>query len=126
MDNIAGKGRPWPLYPKPSRTAKWVLLVAGELDALRGRSANLPAVSVTLGAGHWRDAWTEQLRAYEEVIVCFDVNEELQAEHRVGVLQAAGLDARRLDLAALGLDDPKGDLSDYLCGRWRSPQALST
>jgi hypothetical protein len=116
MDNCAGKGRPWPLYPDtPNISRSWVLLVAGELDALRGLSAGLPAVSVTLGASTWRPEWAEELRG-RRVLVCFDNNEQRQARDRVRTLRAAGIRAKRLDLRTLGLDAPKGDLSDYLNG----------
>jgi hypothetical protein len=110
-----GQGRPWPLYPEPDEADEWVLLVAGELDALRGRAVGLPSVSVTLGAGTWRPHWTETLRG-RRIIVCFDNNERQLARRRVRYLRAAGVSARQLDLRKLGLHDPKGDLSDYLNG----------
>lgn len=115
MMSWPGTGRPWPLYPEPDRSQRRILVVAGELDALRARSAGIPAASVTLGAGHWPEPWTEELWGLR-VVVCFDNNEEEQARERVTVLKAAGIDARRLDLRRLGLDAPKGDLSDYLDG----------
>lgn len=118
MKAIAGSGRPWPLYPAVSRRRGWVLLVAGEFDALAARSAGLPAVSVTLGAGYpgdrW-DAWMTELAGLR-VDICFDNNEVEQARERVAALRAAGIDARRLDLRDLGLTTPKGDVSDYLAG----------
>ncbi len=113
MKNWPGKEREWPLYPNVSRDASWVLLAAGELDALCGLSVGLPACSVTLGAGTWRDAWTDELRGLY-VAVCFDTNEAELAERRVSELRAAGIRARHLDLRTLGLAEPKGDLSDYL------------
>lgn len=103
------------LYPAPKPAWRWVLLVAGEIDALRGRTAGLPAVSVTRGAGQWHDDWTEQLRGLR-VVVCFDLNEDEQARATVARLKGAGIHPRRLDLRKLGLDTPKGDLSDYLNG----------
>lgn len=107
----AGRGRAWPLYPEPPEGGP-VLLVAGELDALRGRTAGLPASSVTLGAGKWRDEWTAELRD-RRVVVCFDVGEQEAARQRVAELRASGIRARRLDLRKLGLGE-KGDVSDYL------------
>jgi hypothetical protein len=115
MECWAGQGRPWPLYPEPRATWRRLLLLAGDLDALRGVSEGLPAASVTLGAGTWRDDWTEQLRPVR-VVVCFDNNEVEQARAVVERLKRAGISARRLDLRRLGLDTPKGDLSDYLNG----------
>jgi len=115
MKAIAGSGRPWPLYPPVRRDDGWALLAAGELDALAVRSAGVPASSVTLGAGYWRDEWTGELRGLR-VVVCFDNNEQRQARERVAALRAAGIDARRLDLRDLGLGTPKGDLSDYILG----------
>lgn len=109
----------WPLYPSPdtgsARSHGWVLLVAGELDALAARSAGLPASSVTLGAGHWEDRWTDLLRGLG-VVVAFDNNEGEQARAVVARLRAAGIAAHRLDLRDLGLTTPKGDVSDYLAG----------
>jgi len=111
----AGSGRAWPLYPPVCRDEGWALLVAGEFDALAARSAGVPASSVTLGARHWRDEWTEDLRGLR-VVVCFDNNEQRQARERVAALRTAGVRARRLDLRSLGLTTPKGDVNDFLRG----------
>lgn len=113
MRSWPGNGRPWPLYPPVERGWPWVLLVAGELDALRARMAGLPAVSVTCGAGTWRDEWTQELRG-RPVVLCFDNNEQTQAHRRTIELNAAGVETVRLDLRRLGLRTAKGDLSDYL------------
>lgn len=115
MINIRGKGRPWPLYPPVDRRRGWALLVAGELDALAARSAGIPAVSVTLGAGYWREEWTAELAGLR-VVVAFDNNEGEQTRAAVSRLRAAGIKAQRLDLRDLGLTTPKGDVSDYLAG----------
>ncbi|MGK2939177.1 MAG: toprim domain-containing protein [Solirubrobacteraceae bacterium] len=128
--SVGGGGRPWPLYPAVP-DAGWVLLVAGEFDALAARSAGLPGVSVTLGAGQpregkrkasagpgsswWRDEWTADLRG-RQVVVCFDNNETDQAKTCVRRLRRGGIRAQRLDLRSLGLNTPKGDLNDYLTG----------
>lgn len=112
MKAWAGRGRPWPLYPEPDPTRGWTLLVAGELDALAARSAGLPASSVTLGAGHWRAQWTDDLRDLV-VVVCFDTNEGDAACGRLNGLLDAGVRAALLDLRDLGLYAPKGDLTDY-------------
>lgn len=109
----AGSGRKWPLYPVPT-SEDWILLVAGELDALRARTAGLPAVSVPLGAGYWDDRWTADVSG-RRVVVAFDVGEEKQAAERVEALRAAGVHTRRFDLRRLGLGE-KGDISDYLNG----------
>ncbi len=113
MRSWPGEGRAWPLYPIPDRRAGWLLLVAGELDALAARSVGLPASSVTLGAGYWRDAWMDSLCGLR-VVVAFDNNEGELACERVAALRAAGLSASRLDLRTLGLDSEKGDMTDYL------------
>jgi hypothetical protein len=112
MKNWPGKDRPWPLYPGAYPDG-WTLLVAGELDALCALSHGLPALSVTLGADRWREAWTEELRG-RRVVICFDNNERKQARRRERELRAAGIDARRLNLRKLGLRTPKGDISDLL------------
>lgn len=122
MKAWAGQGRAWPLYPEPDRRRGWTLLVAGEFDALAARSVGVPASSVTLGAGHWREQWADDLRGLV-VVVCFDTNEAVAARRRVKDLSAAGLHALRLDLSELGVTNPKGDLNDYLA-RGASPTAL--
>jgi hypothetical protein len=110
-----GKDRPWPLYPELPDGHGWLLLLAGELDALAGISVDLPAVSVTLGAEAWKPEWTDELRdTGKPVAVCFDNNETRLALWRVKQLNKAGVRAKHLDLRDLGLDEPKGDLSDYL------------
>jgi hypothetical protein len=119
MISWPGEGRPWPLYPDPGEVASdgWLLLVAGELDALRGRTAGLPATSVTLGAGTWREVWTVELASLGvPVVVCFDNNERRQARAVVTRLRTAGVEAATLSLRRLGLHTRKGDLSDYLNG----------
>lgn len=108
-----GKGRPWPLYPDVPRELGGVVLVAGELDALRARSLPVPATSVTLGAGTWREEWTDELRGLH-VGVCFDNNEAAEARDRVKKLREAGISAGRIDLRKLGVPGPNGDLSDFL------------
>jgi hypothetical protein len=113
MMNIGGRGRPWPLYPRVPREAGWMLVVAGELDALCGISAGIPAVSVTLGASAWRPEWTDDLVGLY-VLICFDNNEPALARKRASELREAGIRARHLDLRTLGLSTPKGDVSDYL------------
>jgi hypothetical protein len=115
MRSWPGGGRSWPLYPEPQMAASWTLVLAGEIDALRARSAGLPAVSVTCGAGTWREEWTRAI-GRRNVVVCFDNNEQDMARRRAQELAAAGLRVKRLDLRTLGLRSPKGDLSDYLNG----------
>lgn len=112
MKAWAGKGRAWPLYPSPPEKGP-VLLVAGELDALAARSHGLPACSVTLGAGYWRGAWTDQLRS-RDVFLCFDNNEQEAAWHRVDALHDEGVEVQWIGLHLLGLRTRKGDLSDFL------------
>jgi hypothetical protein len=92
----------------------WWLLTGGEIDALRARAAGLPAVSMPLGVTTpIRDEWADALRG-RRVVVCFDVGEEKFAEARADDLGLTGVEVDVLDLRALGLDKPKGDLSDYL------------
>jgi hypothetical protein len=115
---LTGSGRPWPLYPEVEPGWWTVLVVAGELDALRGRAAGLPACSVTLGASkdaRWRDEWTNDLHG-RRVVICLDNNEQDKAREWTAHLNSVGVRARRLDLRDLGLTDEKGDLTDYLNG----------
>ena len=116
MRSWPGGGRAWPLYGSARVRVPdddWRLIVAGELDALAGRSAGLPACSGTIGAGTWKDEWTAQLRGLR-VVVCFDNNESRIGREMTDRLVAAGVDATRFDLRRLGLRTRTGDLSDYL------------
>lgn len=121
-----GRGRDWPLYPGVAREEGWTLVTAGELDALRARSAGLPAVSVTLGAGTWREEWTEDLRGLR-VVLCFDVGEQWPARRWVRELRAAGVHARRLDLRRLRpeIHEHGTDLSDYLNGEGEAAEVAA-
>lgn len=124
MHNARGKDRPWPLYPEPKKEWDWCLLVAGEFDALRGRSVGLPASSVPLGAGTWRKEWEEVLRPLDLVAVCFDNNEHEIADERADLLREAGINAVWLDLFRLRFKDPKGDLEDYLDKKFDDPSVI--
>ena len=104
----------FPLYLEPGDDES-VVVCEGELDALRLRSAGVPAVAVTLGAGTWRDEWTSVLEG-RRVAVCFDVGAEASARRVVERLRSAGISARRLDLRGLGLRRHGADVSDYLNG----------
>ena len=107
----------YPLFPEPEPADRWTLLVEGELDALAGRAVGLPACSVTLGVGTWRDDWTTLLAERgRPVVVLFDAGEQAQAhaEDRAARLCEAGVRAARLDPAALGLAAKGADLTDYL------------
>ncbi len=49
-----------------------VLLVEGEADALLANQMGFPAVTGTLGAGNWKDHWTEALRGCQRVTILYD------------------------------------------------------
>ncbi len=109
----------YPLFPEPEPADGWTLLVEGELDALAGRAVGLPACSVTLGVGTWREEWTALLAERgRPVVVLFDAGEQEQAhaEDRAARLREAGVRAARLRPAALGLTAKGADLTDYLAG----------
>ncbi len=122
-----GNGRPWPLWP---RTSPWeapdedwsgapgepTFLCASEWDALCLQSHGAKAFSVTLGAGSWRDEWTEEVRAIQPVIVAYHVGEERQSAKVIERLWAANVTARRLDLRRFGMTEHNADVSDYLNG----------
>lgn len=113
----------WPLYPLPDPCWTRVMLVEGEIDALRLRSIGVPATSVTGGVDHWRDEWTDDLKRLR-VVVAFDVGFDHIAAERASRLRDAGVTARAIDLRNLDhLTDRNDDLSNYL-DRGGSPDAL--
>lgn len=116
MRNISGSGRAWPLYPWPAKKdTRPLIICAGELDALCTISAGLDACSVTLGAGTWRHEWTAAVYL-RRVVIVFDNGERVQARRLRDELLLAGVSVRIVSLRQLGLNAPKGDLSDYLLG----------
>jgi putative DNA primase/helicase len=92
-----------------------VVVCEGEKDCDRLWAAGIPATTSVSGAGKWRDAYGEQLKAagVQRVRILPD-NDEPGRAHADQVARsclAAGLDARIVPLP----DVPdKGDVSDYL------------
>ncbi len=87
----------------------------GEKDADRLRAIGLPGTTSPGGAGKWRDAYADQLKAatVEHVVVLPDHDEpgRQHAEQVAASCHAAGL---RVKIVALPDLPNKGDVSDYL------------
>jgi len=105
---IGLRGRPGQLYPAPP-AAGYVVLCAGEFDALLTIQHGIPAVTSTIGAGSWKSEWDQHF-AGRRVAVVFDVNEYDAAAKRAEALSVV-CDAWPVNLRAL-LSDGK-DLTDY-------------
>ncbi len=87
----------------------------GEKDADRLRAIGLPGTTSPGGAGKWRDAYADQLKAatVEHVVVLPDHDEpgRQHAEQVAASCHAAGLKVKIVTLPGL---PAKGDVSDYL------------
>ncbi|MFY9488063.1 MAG: hypothetical protein WAP35_05125 [Solirubrobacterales bacterium] len=100
-----------------------VILVAGEFDALCGRSNGLPTISTTCGAS--LPAELASRFRYRPVAVMFDAQESEQeaADRVVDRLKIAGADAWRVDLRDRGMRDGE-DLTDWFVKYGRSERQL--
>jgi hypothetical protein len=101
-------GTGWIGAPVPPQ-AKWVLLVAGFFDAFSARQRGFPAISAP--GAQLPDHLIPDLVG-KEVIVAYDVGEELAARRVVDKLAGSGIRAQFLWLERLRLPD-KGDLALY-------------
>jgi hypothetical protein len=103
--------RGWPRAPYPNLPARrWLLLVAGEIDALTGRQLGFPAVTVS---GCALPDHSLPLFRNRVVYVMFDAGREEEAAERVAAkLSEAGAIAYVIRLSRLGLAED-ADLNDY-------------
>ena len=94
---------------------KTAYLVEGEKDAEKLWGLNIPATTCPMGAGKWREEFTEQLKAagVERVVILPD-NDDEGRKHAEKVARScigAGLQLKRVELSDL---PDKGDVSDWL------------
>jgi len=101
------------LYRLPELlTADEILLVEGEKDVENARKLGFTATTCPMGAGKWRDSYSEALRG-KDVILLPD-NDEPGRKHMLAVAGALHGVANSVRLLVLpGLPD-KGDVSDFI------------
>lgn len=113
LDELAehlSSGSPAPIY-----------IVEGEKDADRLRAFlaehELAGVVTTspMGAGKWRESYTEFLRGARHVIIVVD-NDEPGMKHGRAIAESLTVDGAvdRVEVRRPALDHPKADLSDHL------------
>ncbi len=98
------------LFPEGQLDNDVVYLTEGELDALCAISHDLSAITVTGGAGSWKDEWTLLFKE-KKVRVIFDCD----TKGREGAKRIASIlssTANEVKLIDLGLND-KEDLTDW-------------
>lgn len=104
-----------------------VYLCEGEKDADALCNIGLCATTAPMGAGKWRDGYTEQLAGARRVLILPD-NDKPGRAHALAVaekLAAAGVPAQIVDLKAQWEDLPKkGDVSDILAQQGASAARL--
>ncbi len=109
------------LFGLPALQGQIVVYIAeGEKDALALRQLGLVATTNAGGAGKWRDAYTQQLKAagVESVVVLPD-HDDPGRRHAVEVARschAAGLHTKLVELPGL---PEHGDATDYLTTQTR-------
>jgi hypothetical protein len=89
-----------------------VYLVEGEKDVDSLAEHDLVATTCPMGAGKWRDSYTEQLRGAQ--IVLLPDNDEPGRKHAHQVARALSDVATSLKVVYLPGLGPKGDVSDWL------------
>lgn len=120
--SCAGRGEAR-LYPPPSRWGTGPLWqVEGEPDLLCMLSQGLNAVTKTIGAGIWKDEWTEHFDG-REVINCYDADKVgLKGTEKVGLALAPVAKLFRFIRWPVAmfegtphpLDDPKQKFSEFV------------
>ena len=104
------------LYRLPELQGKaTVYVIEGEKDADRLWGLGIPATTCPMGAGKWRDEYTDQLKAsgVERVVILPD-NDDEGRKHAEKVARScikADLQVKTVHLPDL---PPKGDVSDWL------------
>ena len=97
---------------KAAESGRIVYIVEGEKDADRLRSFGLTATTCPLGAGKWRDNYSEALRGGHIVIVPdVDTPGRSHAQHVAASVLGKAASVRVLELADM---HGKGDVSDWL------------
>ena len=94
---------------------KVVLLLEGEMDCLLGNWVGFNSVTVTGGAGTWRNSWNS-LFTDKAVYICYDRDVAgMEGSHKIA-LQLSHY-ARDVFIIDLPLTEPKGaDFTDYIVG----------
>jgi KaiC/GvpD/RAD55 family RecA-like ATPase len=102
-----------------------VYLVEGEKDADTLAERGLVATTCPMGAGKWRDSYTERLRGAQ--VVLLPDNDEPGRKHAHQVARALAGVAASLKVVHLPGLGPKGDVSDWLAtgNTWEQLQALT-
>ncbi len=109
------------LFPEDQLENDVVCIVEGELDALCAISRGLSAITVTGGAGSWRDEWTPFFRG-KKVRIIYDCD----ATGREGAKKVAAIlstVANEVEVIDLGLND-KEDLTDWFVEYDRTEEEL--
>ncbi|MDA8142093.1 MAG: AAA family ATPase [Desulfobacteraceae bacterium] len=89
-----------------------ILLVEGEKDVENVRRLGLLATTCPMGAGKWRESYTEALKG-KRVILCPD-NDAPGREHMAKVAQSLNGHAASIKLLTLPNLPSKGDISDFI------------
>ncbi len=98
------------LFPEDQLENDVIYLTEGELDALCAISHGLSAITVTGGAGSWKDEWTPLFKGKKvRVIYDCDTKGREGARKIAAILSSA---ANEVKLVDLGLND-KEDLTDW-------------
>jgi len=101
------------LYPIQNLSQKnYVLLCEGEMDCLLANQKKLNAITVTSGAGVWREKWNELFKN-KKVYICFD-NDETGRVGAKNIAKQLFDYTEFVKIIKLPITEPKGaDITNY-------------
>lgn len=101
-----------PLYNLPAlRCSDWIVLVEGEKDADTLIELGFPATTVCMGAGKWRDEYTQEF-AGKNLILMPD-NDDVGRAHALNIARHVAGVAASIRIVPTS-SAPKGDVSDFV------------
>jgi len=109
------------LFPEDQLENNVIHLVEGELDALCAISHGLSAITVTGGAGFWKDEWTPLFKG-KKVRIIYDCDTKGR-EGAKKIAVSLSSTANEVKLIDLGLNDKK-DLTDWFVEYDRTKEEL--
>lgn len=101
------------LFPYDNLKSDTIYLMEGEMDCLLANQLGLNAMTVTSGAGSWKESWNDYFRD-KDVIICYDIDEAGRngAEKVIGHLKGICKSIKNIELPIT--TPPNGDFTDYI------------
>ena len=103
------------LFPIENLQQDEILICEGEMDCILANQLGFNAITVTSGAGTWKEHFTPYFKD-KEVVICYDIDEagKRGAEKVADILIKAAKTVKVVNLPINPEQVPKGDFSDYI------------